>query len=140
MDAEIKANPRERMTLLVVDDEAPIRELVKTALETMGLDCELARSGEEALELFSAEPARFAAVITDLRMPNMDGTTMVRRMRELAPGMKIIVASGSTSKVEFEVLEQIGQITYLPKPFTIPKLQECVGMVIGQKPPRAKGS
>ena len=140
MDAEIKTTPRGRTTLLVVDDEASIRELVRAGLEAMDLQCELAASGEEALELFSAEPARFAAVITDLRMPNMDGTTMVHRMREIAPGMKIIVASGSTSKTEFEILEQIGQITYLPKPFTIPKLQECVSTVIGQKPPRAKGS
>ena len=81
---------------MVVDDNESLLNLLASQLEALGLaDVERCRSGAEALAVFSATPETFQFVITDLNMPGMNGIELCRRLREVSPDLKIVLATGS---------------------------------------------
>jgi two-component system cell cycle sensor histidine kinase/response regulator CckA len=83
-------------TVLVVDDEAPIRRVVSLILRTAGFDAKVAASGEEALELLRDEAiaAKVAVVLLDVSMPGTPGPEVRERLRELAPRARVIYFTG----------------------------------------------
>ena len=81
-------------TILVVEDEPAVRQLVAVALERAGYRVFEARDGEKALALFEANEPAIDLLLTDLRMPQMDGTELVRLLRARAPNLKVICVSG----------------------------------------------
>jgi two-component system NtrC family sensor kinase len=104
--------------LLVVDDEPEIAELARDFLESAGYDVAVAESGEVALELLSE--ARFDAVISDLRMPGMDGAALWRELQSRAPALaaRMLFVTGDTlSPGADSFLAQTGCMT-LDKPFS----------------------
>ena len=78
--------------ILVVDDEAIVVSLVRDALEDEEYDILTASSGQEALDILSHEQLHL--LVTDIRMPNMDGIELVRRARERQPDLGIIFMTG----------------------------------------------
>src|SRR5690554_6505211 len=82
-------------TLLIVDDEKNILLTLKRALELEGYRCEVAGGGKVALEVFAAKPVD--AVVMDVRMPDLDGLEVLRRMKELRPLTPVIMMSGHGS-------------------------------------------
>ncbi len=80
--------------LLVVDDEAMVRNLAKFALERCGYTVELAQNGQEALNAFAARPDAFAAVILDLTMPVMAGEEALDRLWQLRADIPVPLSSG----------------------------------------------
>jgi CheY-like chemotaxis protein len=88
--------------ILLVDDEAPLLDLLKRYLERLGYEVDSCLSPTEALARFEPDPARYALVLTDLTLPGMRGDEMLTRMRAVAPDLRAIVSSGypyeSTSK------------------------------------------
>jgi CheY-like chemotaxis protein len=78
--------------ILVVDDDAPVRNAVCEALVALGYAPDGARSAAEALERF--RPGRYDLVITDLRVPEQSGDQLARRLRAFEPGVPILVFSG----------------------------------------------
>ena len=66
--------------LLLIDDEAPLLELLKKYLERLGYEVDACLSAEDALERFEADPSRYALVLTDLTLPVMNGEEMVERI------------------------------------------------------------
>jgi DNA-binding NtrC family response regulator len=80
--------------LLIVDDEAALLNLLQRYLARLGYEVESAGDAEEALARFTADPARYACVVTDLKLPGMDGEELVERMRELRPGLPALISSG----------------------------------------------
>jgi signal transduction histidine kinase/DNA-binding NarL/FixJ family response regulator len=117
-------------TILVVDDEATIRELVQRFLKIGGYQAVGAGNGLEALSKFRTSPEAYSLVLTDLSMPGMGGAEMVAEMRKLKPELKLIVCSGSGSPLDgpHNRLEQ--PFVFLPKPFTggelIRAVKECL--------------
>lgn len=111
---------------MVVDDDEGLRMLVGCALEGMGraevcgFDC-----GADALAAFAADPDGFQFVVTDFQMPGMDGLELRRRLHEIAPGLKILLATGSGAFTDEEVARE-GFCGLLSKPFTIDALREAV--------------
>jgi two-component system cell cycle sensor histidine kinase/response regulator CckA len=81
-------------TILVVEDEPAVRQLVAAALERAGYRVFEARDGEAALSLFNENEAAIDLIVTDLRMPQMDGAELVRLLRARAPTLKVICVSG----------------------------------------------
>jgi CheY-like chemotaxis protein len=92
-------------TILVVDDEAPVREVVRAMLESAGYTVLVAPGGREALELLASEDVRrrVALVLLDLTMPGMSGDTTRRHLRELAPNLKIAYFSGHALEASDDV-------------------------------------
>jgi len=81
-----------RHTVLVVDDDGPVRQLFAEGLEPMGIEVHAAASGEEALEVVAAE-SRVCVVLADVRMPRMDGWDLERELRRLNPDLPVVLLS-----------------------------------------------
>ncbi len=80
--------------ILLVDDEAPLLDLLKRYLERLGYEVDSCLTPADALVLFEADPLRYSLVLTDLTLPGMRGDEMLARMREVSPKLRAIVASG----------------------------------------------
>ena len=81
-----------RIHVLVVDDEVSIRESLKGFLEDYGYDVVVAGTAEEALAYISG--SEFSAAIIDLRLPRMNGETLIKRASQLRPEMRFIIHTG----------------------------------------------
>lgn len=91
MRASIAKTP-ESQTILLVDDNSHGLIARKSVLEELGYQVTTARNGEEALEFYADK--HFDLVVTDFKMPKMDGAELIRRVRELDPAARIIMLSG----------------------------------------------
>jgi len=116
--AEAPARPK----LMVVDDEAVVRDLTRDVLETLGADVVLADSGEAALAAFASEKAAIAGVLLDLTMPGLESPETCRRLRELRPDLPVILMTGYASEEVKEDCADVGFSGFLPKPFDIEEL------------------
>jgi PAS domain S-box-containing protein len=103
-------------SILVVDDEISIREIIKETLEAFGYRAHTAKDGVEALNIIEQERGRFKMVITDIMMPNMDGASLVRTLERLAPEIKLIVVSGMADQELFDKVKKCRIEALLPKP------------------------
>ena len=81
--------------ILVIDDESSIRDLLDTLLSRKGYDVILAENGRKGLELFRREHPD--VIILDLKMPEMDGLTVLREIRNLDPKKSVIVLTGAVT-------------------------------------------
>jgi CheY-like chemotaxis protein len=80
--------------VLIVDDDSSIRKLVAALLRSRGLSSLEAQNGLEAVQLYGSYHSDIVLVITDAQMPVMDGIEAIDRMRELSPGLRVILVSG----------------------------------------------
>ena len=106
--------------VLVADDEAALRKVVRDALERADLDVETAADGEEALERFEASD--FALVVTDLAMPRRDGLALVRELRRRGSTVPILVLTVRGEEQEKVRLLDAGADDYVTKPFGVAEL------------------
>lgn len=81
-------------SVLVVDDEPDVLDLMVSMFELMGLRTYPATNGKDALEIFESDPYRFDLVLMDLSMPEMDGIEAFHRMARIRPDVRVIIASG----------------------------------------------
>jgi two-component system, cell cycle sensor histidine kinase and response regulator CckA len=109
-------------TVLLVEDEDPVRLFSARALRNKGYRVIEAKSGEAALEVITNGAEKVELLITDVVMPRMDGPTLVRQVRELHPDMKVIFISGYTEDAFRKRLDSDGDIHFLPKPFSLKQL------------------
>jgi two-component system response regulator HydG len=116
-----------RPGLLVVDDEPGIVRLIKRFAEGMGFVVTTAESGHEALEKLETEKA--AAALVDLRMPDVDGLEVLRRIRTAQPDCQVILMTGHASLDTAIEAIKLGAMDYLSKPFDFDRLQELLGGV-----------
>lgn len=107
--------------ILLVEDEDAVRTFSARALGNKGYDVITAESGESALSVMAAQDDQnIDLMITDVIMPNMDGPTLAKHMRDANPTLKIIFISGYT---EEKLKDHMGEnIWFLPKPFTLKQL------------------
>ncbi len=116
--------------ILVVDDEAAIREALVGTLEAHGYNAYTAEDGTDALALYHQRRDDIAAVITDISMGQMDGVTLVRSLRKLNPRVRVIVSSGHFTKENSTILEGLGVKTLLDKPYSADKLLRSLAGVL----------
>ncbi|MBU1273837.1 MAG: response regulator [Proteobacteria bacterium] len=104
-------------SILIVDDEAAIQLLGRRVLSEAGYQVALASSGEEALELYRGRAGGFDLVFLDVNMPGIGGLGCLARLRELSPGLKVVVVSGYLSPEVVEEITVHGVQGYVTKPF-----------------------
>ncbi|MEK6779261.1 MAG: response regulator, partial [Candidatus Deferrimicrobiota bacterium] len=111
-------SPAGRETVLVVEDEEVVRELVRQVLKESGYTVLAASDGEEAIEVATASKVPVHLVVMDVIMPKMGGREAARSLERLFPGVSILYMSGYTDEaiVHHGVLES--GISFLEKPFT----------------------
>ena len=116
--------------ILVVDDEEPLRTLVARGLGMDGHSCVTAADGTEALDILVAEQGRFDLLLTDIRMPLMDGIALALAAKAQFPELTIMLMTGYAEQRErAKSLEAIVE-EVMTKPFTIAELRETVMKVI----------
>ena len=109
-------------TVMLVEDEDPVRIFGARALRNKGYKVLEAKSGEAALDLIRGTDEKIDLLITDVVMPRMDGPTLVRQVREIHPDMKVIFISGYAEDAFRKRLDSDAEIHFLPKPFTLKQL------------------
>jgi two-component system cell cycle sensor histidine kinase/response regulator CckA len=117
-------------TILLVEDEEAVRSFAARALRMRGYNVLEASGGEEALEIVKSEGDKIDLVITDVVMPNMDGPTIVKHIKELKPELEVIFMSGYAEEA-FRRSDQTSEnIHFLPKPFGLKQLAAKVKEVL----------
>jgi PAS domain S-box-containing protein len=119
--------------VLVVDDEADLRELTVEALQSFGYATFVAEGGQEALDLYAAEMERIDLVLLDLNMPGMSGRNCLRELLRMNPEVKVLVASGYTVDNQAEQIIQAGALGFIAKPYRMGELQARVRAVLDQR-------
>lgn len=112
--------------VLIVDDEPGIREVMALSLETGGYGCIAAADGREALAICAERGEKIDAVITDLHMPNVDGITLIRHLRELRPELTIMVSSGQITEEKQVTLGTLRVTAIIAKPYTATQFLQVV--------------
>lgn len=114
--AGVQGRPR----ILVVDDEANVRDLLVKTLSLVEYDVDAATDGRGALEQFRQH--HYDLLITDLRMPGIDGLTVIREAKRQKANLPVIIITGySTESAAIEAVN-LGVSGYLTKPFRVPQV------------------
>jgi len=119
-------------TILLVEDEDPVRLFAARALQNKGYEVLQADCGETALDLALDYDGEIDLLITDVVMPNMDGPTLVKNITKEKPDLRVIFISGYAEDAFRKDLDfDINNIEFLPKPFSLKEIAEKVKDVLG---------
>lgn len=113
-----------KLQLLIVDDEQSIRRLCTTVGQGMGYVCSEAESAEAALEQIETAPADI--ILTDLKLPNLCGTDLLRKAKELLPRSEVAIMTGHGSIESAVDAMRHGAYDYIEKPFRVEKLRQLL--------------
>ena len=112
--------------ILIVEDDEPVRTLAARALERDGHDVETAEDGELGLDRIRHNDGGYDLVVSDIRMPAMDGIEMAKAAARLYPKLKIMLVTGyAEQREQAEDLRDI-IVEVVPKPFTLAQIREKV--------------
>jgi two-component system, cell cycle sensor histidine kinase and response regulator CckA len=118
--------------ILVVDDEAPIREITKTSLVNYNYKVLTAGDGVEAFSIYAQHRDEIALVLMDIQMPSISGLNAILVLRQMNPSIKIIAISGLVSNRKLLEDNDIEVQAFLSKPYTIKELLDTIHTAIGQ--------
>jgi len=104
--------------ILVVEDDAAVRQFICTILQDVGYRVVTARHGDHALEIFQQREDQFGLVITDLVMPHMSGPVLVEKLRCLSPGVRVLYTSGYADDAAARHGDLDPEIPFIRKPFS----------------------
>ncbi|MFK4624331.1 signal transduction histidine kinase/CheY-like chemotaxis protein [Bradyrhizobium diazoefficiens] len=128
--ATAEAKPRTDLTgqgtILLVEDEEGLRALNARGLRSRGYTVVEAENGVEAMEMLEEQSGAIDLVVSDVVMPEMDGPTLLKAMREKNPDIKFIFVSGYAEDAFEKSLPEGQQFDFLPKPFTLSQLVAAV--------------
>lgn len=117
--------------LLVIDDEPAIREGVRRILESDSYKVETFASGQAALERIKQEA--FDLVITDLKMPGLSGTDVLKSIKEIHPDLPVIFITGYSSVDNAVEVMKLGAVDYIAKPFTPEEMLRVIKTALEQR-------
>jgi two-component system, cell cycle sensor histidine kinase and response regulator CckA len=121
-------------TILLVEDEESVRAFAARALQSAGYTVHEAGTGAEALEVLEEIDGDIDLLISDVVMPEMDGPTLLSRMRGKYDGFKVIFVSGYTEGAARKGLADDTSVEFLPKPFSLKQLAAKVKSVLSGEP------
>ncbi len=114
--------------LLLVDDEAPVLEVLNEYFSSQGYAVETASTGADALTV--AQHYRPDLVLLDIRMPGMDGVEVLKKLRELDPDLAVIMVTANEDSALARETLKIGAFDYVSKPFDFGHLDRAVSAAI----------
>ncbi len=120
----------EKGRVLVIDDEAIVRVSCQRVLEPAGYEVVLTSRGDEAIELLEKE--RFDLVLTDLKMPDMDGLEVLKVIKERWPDIQVVIITGyGTISTAVQAIKK-GAYEYIEKPFTPEDILDVVTKALSE--------
>lgn len=126
----VPAPAASRPRVLVVDDEASIRDLLAKTLALAEYDVDLAPDGRAALERLRIIP--YDLLITDLKMPGVDGLTVIKEARRLKTDIPVIIITGFSTEASAIEAVNLGVSGYLTKPFRVPRVLAAAAKALGE--------
>lgn len=120
--------------LLIVDDEADVREFAANFFRKRKINCFTALGGEEAIKLMEKEKPNL--ILLDIKMEGIDGIETLRRIREIDKNVKVIMVSGKKPEEEeaFQTCKELGASDYIHKPLELDELEKIVLKSLSSKP------
>jgi excisionase family DNA binding protein len=122
--------PPDRPRILVVDDESSIRDLLSKTLALAEYDVDTAPDGRSALERLRLYP--YDLLIADLKMPGIDGLSVIREAKRLKSTLPVIIITGYSSETAAIEAVNLGVSGYLTKPFRVPQVLAAAAKAIGE--------
>jgi excisionase family DNA binding protein len=119
-----------RPRVLVVDDEASIRDLLAKTLALAEYDVDVAPDGRAALERMRMYP--YDLLIADLKMPGMDGLTVIREAKRYKADLPVIIITGFSTESSAIEAVNLGVAGYLTKPFRVPQVLSAAAKALGE--------
>ena len=116
--------------ILVVDDERMLREILRNALGHLGYHVVVAQDGEEALEIVANATEKFDVIFLDMTMPKLNGHDTFIRLKEMDPGVRVVLTTGFTDSKQVESALDKGALSLLAKPFKIGELSRVIDAAI----------
>src|SRR4051812_39202554 len=120
------SNAENLQKILVVDDEAGIRNGLKLSLEQLGFEVQVAESGEQALYQLKQNPNSISQIISDFKMPGLNGMEVLKEAKKLNSRARFVMMTGFGSVSHAVVAMQAGADDYLCKPFQFEELERIV--------------
>jgi len=117
-------------SILVVDDEEILRDLMKDILEGLGYGVMLASDGREAVDVYREHKGGIDLVIVDMVMPKMGGRETYQELRRINPGVKALLASGYSKDTAAQQILDLGVKDFLHKPFSLEEIAHKVREVL----------
>ena len=122
----------QRPRILVVDDESSIRDLLSRALGLADYDVETVQEGRAALERLRLYP--YDLLIADLKMPGIDGLSVIREAKRLKSDLPVIIITGYSTETAAIEAVNLGVSGYLTKPFRVPQVLAAAARAMGDHP------
>lgn len=119
------------MNVLVVDNEAEVVNFFSIFLKRLGLNVEKATCGREALELFNRHKPEW--VFLDIKMPDIGGLDLLRKMKEINIGIKAIMISGREDNSKQNEARELGASEYLIKPIDLDEMHKIIKKYIPEQ-------
>jgi len=121
----------DKKKILIVDDSRTVRQLMKMILVT-GLPCQVTEAGDGLEAVKSLQAETYDLVITDINMPNMDGLTLVNKVRtEMGLKVPMIIITTMGKEADRDRGLMLGANSYLTKPFNGPNVVKTAGELLG---------
>ena len=120
-------------SILFVDDETVLCTIFKASLSPFGYHVETFDKSEDALCFFKKNPARFDLIISDIILPGIPGDILVKKAREIKPGIPAILITGSSNLINEQVIAELHINALLFKPITTTKMIETIQTIFEGK-------
>ena len=120
-----------RGAVLLVDDDEGIREVLQEIVELFGFTSKTARTGEESLRFLEHES--FDLMVTDIRMPNMDGMELLKKAKSNYPDIDIIMITGFSADYSFNDVVNAGASDIITKPINLEEIEAKINRVIRER-------
>jgi len=117
-------------TILIVDDEEFIRELLGEIIAAEGFKVLEAASGPQAINIFEQQSANINLVLLDVILPDMDGREVYFKLKSIRPDVKIVIISGYSQTTVRQDLVEAGVEGYITKPFEINQVQHLIQSIL----------
>jgi CheY-like chemotaxis protein len=131
MNSDADGNLNDNQAVLLVDDEKMVLEVGKAILQRLGHAVITADSGEAAVAQLRRQKNTIACVVLDLTMPGMDGKETFRQLRNVAPDLPVIIASGLSADQVAGQFEGSARTAVIQKPYQVANLSETIRNLLG---------
>ncbi len=119
--------------ILIIDDDAGIREFLKMFFDDRDYDVEIAFDGQDGVEKFQKNS--YDIILCDMLMPRMIGTQVLKAIKEIKPDQKVIMMTGVKEDSMVSAAKALGCHLYLTKPVKLTELETCVAECFGEAAP-----
>ncbi len=126
----VQTKEKQRDTILVVDDQPAVLAMATAILESMDYSVLAANGGRQGVDIFRDKHDEIAAVLLDMTMPDMNGKEVFAELCKIQRGVKVILASGYSKENIFEQFQDVGEVSFLQKPYSSEALQNTINQLL----------